>query len=278
MSAEQMSFKAMIKRIANEEQIPAQVVLQNFMFERFFARLSKTTIRENLIVKGGTLISQYLGLSKRSTMDIDLTMLGAKLSEHTITQYLGMVFKVDLDDDIGWELKSIAPIRHDDMYGGFRVKLIATYKGIFVPFSIDISTGDAITPEPQDFIFMSRFTPNGNFRIKAYTIETVLAEKVDAILSLGVLSTRPRDYYDTYMILSTVKYDNARLSSALRSTVTHRGTEEILENWASGLKLIKDSKTMSERWAKYCREFSYAKGILFDDVCEKIHQVLMTVL
>lgn len=278
MSAEQMSFKAMIKRIANEEQIPAQVVLQNFMFERFFARLSKTTIRENLIVKGGTLISQYLGLSKRSTMDIDLTMLGAKLSEHTITQYLGMVFKVDLDDDIGWDLKSIAPIRHDDMYGGFRVKLIATYKGIIVPFSIDISTGNAITPEPQDFIFMSRFTPNGNFRIKAYTIETVLAEKVDAILSLGVLSTRPRDYYDTYMILSTVKYDNARLSSALRSTVTHRGTEEILENWSSGLKLIKDSKTMSERWAKYCREFSYAKGISFDDVCEKIHQVLMTVL
>ena len=278
MSAEQMSFKAMIKRIANEEQIPAQVVLQNFMFERFFARLSKTTIRENLIVKGGTLISQYLGLSKRSTMDIDLTMLGAKLSEHTITQHLGMVFKVDLDDDIGWDLKSIEPIRHDDMYGGFRVKLIATYRGIIVPFSIDISTGDAITPEPQDFIFMSRFTPNGNFRIKAYTIETVLAEKVDAILSLGVLSTRPRDYYDTYMILSTVKYDNARLSRALRSTVTHRGTEEILENWSSGLKLIKDSKTMSERWAKYCREFSYAKGILFDDVCEKIHQVLMTVL
>ena len=110
MSAEQMSFKAMIKRIANEEQIPAQVVLQNFMFERFFARLSKTAIRENLIVKGGTLISQYLGLSKRSTMDIDLTMLGAKLSEDTITQYLEMVFKVDLDDDLSWELKSIAPI------------------------------------------------------------------------------------------------------------------------------------------------------------------------
>jgi predicted nucleotidyltransferase component of viral defense system len=278
MSAEQMSFKAMIKRIANEEQIPAQVVLQNFMFERFFARLSKTTIRENLIVKGGTLISQYLGLSKRSTMDIDLTMLGEKLSEDTITRYLGMVFKVDLDDNLSWELKSIAPIRHDDMYGGFRVKLIAVYKGIVVPFSIDISTGDAITPEPQDFIFMSRFTPNGNFRIKAYTIETVLAEKVEAILSLGVLSTRPRDYYDTYMILSTVKYDDARLSSALHSTVTHRGTEEILENWSSSLQVIKDSKTMRERWEKYCREFSYAKGILFDEVCEKIRQVLMIVL
>ncbi len=277
MSSEQMSFKARIKHIANEEQIPAQVVLQNFMFERFFARLSKTTIRENLIVKGGTLISQYLGLSKRSTMDIDLTMVGAKLSEETITQYLNMVFTVDLDDDISWDLKSIAPIRHDDMYGGFRVKLIAAYKGIVVPFSIDISTGDAITPAPQDFIFMSRFTPNGNFRIKAYTIETVLAEKIEAILSLGVLSTRPRDYYDAYMILCTVEYDNARLSGALRSTAIHRGTEEVLEGWSAGLRLIEDSNAMRERWEKYCREFLYAKGIQFDEVCEKIRQVLTAV-
>lgn len=277
MSSEQMSFKARIKRIANEEQIPAQVVLQNFMFERFFARLSKTTIYENLIVKGGTLISQYLGLSKRSTMDIDLTMVGARLSEETITQYLNMVFTVDLEDDISWDLKSIEPIRHDDMYGGFRVKLIATYKGIVVPFSIDISTGDAITPAPQDFIFMSRFTPNGNFRIKAYTIETVLAEKIEAILSLGVLSTRPRDYYDAYMILCTVKYDNARLSSALRSTAIHRGTEEVLEGWSAGLRLIEGSNAMRERWEKYCREFSYAKGIQFDEVCEKIRQVLTAI-
>lgn len=277
MSSEQMSFKARIKRIANEEQIPAQVVLQNFMFERFFARLSKTTIYENLIVKGGTLISQYLGLSKRSTMDIDLTMVGARLSEETITQYLNIVFTVDLEDDISWDLKSIAPIRHDDMYGGFRVKLIAAYKGIVVPFSIDISTGDAITPAPQDFIFMSRFTPNGNFRIKAYTIETVLAEKIEAILSLGVLSTRPRDYYDAYMILCTVKYDNARLSSALRSTAIHRGTEEVLEGWSAGLRLIEGSNAMRERWEKYCREFSYAKGIQFDNVCEKIRQVLTAI-
>ena len=270
MSGKQMSFKAMIKRIADEEQIPAQVVLQNFMFERFFARLSKTRIRENLILKGGTLISQYLGLSKRTTMDIDITLLGAKLSEETIPEYLSEVFNVDLDDGITWELKSIAPIRHDDLYGGFRVKLVAAYGGVIVPFSIDISTGDAITPAPQDFIFMSRFTPNGNFRIKAYTVETIIAEKIEAILSLGVLSTRPRDYYDVFMLLTTVKYDAMRLSEALKATVIHRGTKETMDKWDSGLAMIVESKTMRERWEKYCREFSYAKGILFDEVCEKI--------
>ena len=276
MNAKQMSFKAMIKRIADEEQIPAQVVLQNFMFERFFARVSKTTIRENLIVKGGTLISQYLGLSKRATMDIDITLLGARLSEETIPKYLTEVFNVDLGDEITWELKAISPIRHDDLYGGFRVKLTAAYGGIVVPFSIDISTGDAITPAPQDFIFMSRFAPNGNFRIKAYTVETVIAEKIEAILSLGVLSTRPRDYYDVFMLLGTVKYDEVLLEDALKATAVHRGSVDVVKNWQEGLRLIKESKTMGERWVKYCREFSYAKGILFEEVCEKIGDVLLS--
>ena len=136
MNSKLMSFKAMIKRIADEEQIPAQVVLQNFMFERFFARVSKTAIRENLIVKGGTLISQYLGLSKRATMDIDITLHGAGLSEETVPVYLREVFNVDLSDGITWELKSVSPIRHDDLYGGFRAKLAAHYGGIVVPFSM----------------------------------------------------------------------------------------------------------------------------------------------
>jgi len=277
MSSKQMSFKSMIKRIADEEQIPAQVVLQNFMFERFFARLSKTPIREKLIIKGGTLISQFLGLSKRTTMDIDLTLQGATLSEESIREHLKSILDMDLDDGITWEMKSISPIRHDDLYGGFRVKLNAAYEKIIVPFSIDISTGDVITPAPQDFIFMSRFSPNGNFRIKAYTVETIMAEKIEAILSLGILSTRPRDYYDVHMLLSTVKYDESNLSKALHLTATHRDSMDTIKEWSEGLKLIQDSKTMRERWDKYCREFSYAKGILFDEVCENIRKVLKVV-
>jgi predicted nucleotidyltransferase component of viral defense system len=277
MSSKQMSFKSMIKRIADEEQIPAQVVLQNFMFERFFARLSKTPIREKLIIKGGTLISQFLGLSKRTTMDIDLTLQGATLSEESIREHLKSILDMDLDDGITWEMKSISPIRHDDLYGGFRVKLNAAYEKIIVPFSIDISTGDVITPAPQDFIFMSRFSPNGNFRIKAYTVETIMAEKIEAILSLGILSTRPRDYYDVHMLLSTVKYDESNLSKALHLTATHRDSMGTIKEWSEGLKLIQDSKTMRERWDKYCREFSYAKGILFDEVCENIRKVLKVV-
>ena len=277
MSSKQMSFKSMIKRVADEEQIPAQVVLQNFMFERFFARLSKTPIREKLIIKGGTLISQFLGLSKRTTMDIDLTLQGATLSEESIREHLKSILDMDLDDGITWEMKSISPIRHDDLYGGFRVKLNAAYEKIIVPFSIDISTGDVITPAPQDFIFMSRFSPNGNFRIKAYTVETIMAEKIEAILSLGILSTRPRDYYDVHMLLSTVKYDESNLSKALHLTAIHRDSMGTIKEWSEGLKLIQDSKTMRERWDKYCREFSYAKGILFDEVCENIRKVLKVV-
>ena len=194
MSANIMQFKARIRNLAQEEGIPAQVVLQNFMFERFFARLCKSTVRENLILKGGTLISQYLGLSRRTTMDIDLTMSNAPLTETTVSALIQCVFSVKLNDNVRWSLNALEPIRNEDQYGGYRAKIVATLDSIAVPFSIDISTGDAITPEPEDYFFRSAFEKNAFYNLKAYTIETVLAEKLESILSLGVLSTRPRDY------------------------------------------------------------------------------------
>lgn len=278
MTSKQMSLKAKIKQIAKEENVPAQIVLQNFVFEKFFARLSKSKICANFILKGGTLISQYLGLSKRTTMDIDLTLFDAPLSVATIEQFLDIIFKIEIDDGFIWNIQSISPIRNNDLYGGFRVKLRAQYDDIVVPFSIDISTGDAITPSPKDFIFMSQITPNESFRIKAYTIETVIAEKLESIFSLGALSTRPRDYYDAFMLLSTVKYDEKLLKEAIIATVAHRGSNAAFQEWKSTLASIKKSNAMNDRWDKYQREFSYANGISFNSICEKINSTLLSIM
>ena len=130
MSANIMQFKARIRNLAQEEGIPAQVVLQNFMFERFFARLCKSTVRENLILKGGTLISQYLGLSRRTTMDIDLTMSNAPLTETTVSALIQCVFSVKLNDNVRWSLNALEPIRNEDQYGGYRAKIVATLDSI----------------------------------------------------------------------------------------------------------------------------------------------------
>ena len=106
-----MQFKSRIRNLAQEEGVPAQVMLQNFMFERFFARLCKSTVRENLILKGGALISQYLGISRRTTMDIDLTMSNAPLTESTVSEMIQGVFSVRLDDGVRWSLNVLEPIR-----------------------------------------------------------------------------------------------------------------------------------------------------------------------
>lgn len=274
MSANAMRFKARIRELAKEEGVPAQVVLQNFMFERFFARLCKLPIRENLILKGGTLISQHLGISRRTTMDIDVTLRNAALTEETIAGMIGDVFAVDLGDGVVWTLGSITPIRDDDQYGGFRVKIVATTDSIVVPFSIDISTGDAITPAPEDCFFRSLFDRNESYRLKAYTIETVVAEKIEAILSLGTTSTRPRDYYDAYMLTTVARHSTERLKEAVLATAAHRNSRMNLAEWKSGLREIEGSEIMNLRWAKYQREFSFARGVSFSQICRHLSELM----
>ena len=270
MSANIMQFKARIRNLAQEEGGPAQVMLQNFMFERFFARLCKSTVRENLILKGGALISQYLGLSRRTTMDIDLTMANAPLTETTVSALIQRVFSVKLNDNVRWSLNALEPIRDEDQYGGYRAKIVATLDSIAVPFSIDISTGDAITPEPEDYFFRSVFERNSFYSLKAYTIETILAEKLEAILSLGVLSTRPRDYYDVYMLSPVLKRSDARLKAAFLATIHHRGSEAVYRDGTDILVEISRSEIMKNRWEKYRQQFSFAKQISFEKICNQL--------
>ena len=270
MTSDEMRFKARIKSRAQEDGIRPQVLLQNFMFERFFARLSRASVRENLVLKGGALISQYLGLSRRTTMDIDITLRDAPLTRTAVGKLVKSVFAVRLDDGINWKLTSVEPIRADDEYGGFRLKVIASLNTIVVPFSIDISTGDAITPAPSDYYFKSVFDDNAFYRLKAYTIETVIAEKLEAILSLGNVSTRPRDYYDAYMLTTAVRFSIRKLRSALKATIVHRGSSDVVRSWKSVLSGIAASSVMNERWRKYQREFPFAAGVGFVGICKQL--------
>ena len=170
MSADRvMSFKAAIKAFAAAENIPAQVALQNFMFERFFARLSKSVVKDKFVLKGGVLVSQYLGLDRRTTMDVDMTMRNATLDESSLRDMLEQVFSAPIDDGIEWRIKSVEPIRDNDAYGGLRAKVVASMEAITVPFSIDVSTGDAITPGAVEFFIRSRFLRNEFYRVQSYT-------------------------------------------------------------------------------------------------------------
>lgn len=152
-----MSLKAKIRNIAREKQVPAQLVLQHYLNERFLIRLSMTRYREKFVVKGGTLIASIVGLSNRSTMDLDTTLRNLPLTPETIESAIAEICAVNAGDDISFQFKYMEPIRDDDMYGGYRVIIQADYGKIAAPMSMDISTGDIMTPDAIKREFSSMF-------------------------------------------------------------------------------------------------------------------------
>ena len=271
---ETMAFKAMLKRIAMEENVPAQIVLQNYMFERLMARLVKLPLRENLILKGGLLVSHLLGLSRRTTMDMDVTLCNAEFSEATVRGWMERILSVDAGDGVGWTLRGIAPIRDDDIYGGYRVKMTASLGAITVPISMDVSTGDVITPAAKEYYLKSHFVQNSVFRMWGYTVETILAEKVETILVRGVLTTRPRDFYDVALLTRCCSVDLSVFREALEATARHRGTEGVLANAGERMEMIASDKGLAEQWNRYVKSNSYVEGVTFAEACAVLSKLL----
>ena len=157
MSAKSMSLKGKIRNYAKCNHIAAQVVLQNYMFECFLSRLSASVYCDKLVVKGGMLIAAIVGLATRSTMDLDTTLRDLPLTEEQITAAFNEICEIDKNDDVMFTVKSVTPIRKDDEYGGYRVRIEAAYDTMITPLSIDVSTGDIITPEAVKYEFSGIF-------------------------------------------------------------------------------------------------------------------------
>ena len=173
-----MSLKAKIRNIAKQKNIPAQVILQNYMFERLMVRLSASEYKEKFVLKGGMLVAAIVGLDNRATMDMDTTLKTLPLTPVAIRSALESVCSIGYDDGVSFELGKISPIREDDIYGGYRVMLTARFDTMITPLSIDVSTGDVITPHAVLYSFSEIFEDEKSYNLWAYNIETVMAEKV----------------------------------------------------------------------------------------------------
>lgn len=268
-----MSLKSKIKDYAKSNNIAAQVVLQNYMFECFLSRLSASAYRDKFVVKGGILIAAIVGLDTRSTMDLDTTLQNLPLTEENIAEAFDEICKIDRGDDVVFTVKSIEPIRKEDIYGGYCVKLDAFYDTIITPLSIDISTGDIITPKAARYEFSGIFDENIRISLLGYNIETVIAEKIETILSRGIFTTRPRDYYDVYILGTTQKFDKETLKKALEATSQHRGSLEKITDVEEILKQISESDELKDMWRKYQNKFAYAADISYENVIEVVSMI-----
>ena len=269
-----MSLKARIRNIAKQKNIPAQVILQNYMFERLLVRLSVSEYKEKFVLKGGMLVAAIVGLDNRATMDMDTTLKNLPLTPEAIRNALEQICSISLDDDVSFEIGNISPIREDDLYGGYRVMVKAKLDTMLTPLSIDVSTGDVMTPDAIQYNFSEIFDDEKSYELWAYNIETVMAEKVETILRRGVFNTRPRDFYDTYILATTQKFNIQLFLEALKATANHRGTTEQIADVKGILKNIQENLELQRMWSKYRKQFAYAKDIEYEQIMEVLRTLM----
>ena len=271
------SFKAKIKNISKDKEIPAQQVQQHYLIEQVLKMISTSSYRDSFIVKGGYLIGQMIGLDKRTTMDLDVTLKGTEMSRENLIHIFEEIL-CSKTDGFSFSVDKLEPIRQDDEYGGFSLKLNATFDTLKEVVFIDITTGDKITPREITYSVTSIFT-NESIKIWTYNLETVLAEKLETIISRGLASTRPRDRYDLFTLYKLRKEEiNLEvLKNALENTAEKRKSKDTIYNWEEQVRGIEISDYQKDLWIRYQRQFKYAKDISFDNSVQVIREIMQQI-
>lgn len=278
MFSNAMSFKAKIKNIAKEKGIPPQQVQQHYLIEEVLNLISKSSYRNSFIVKGGYLIGQMIGLDKRTTMDLDVTLKGTSLNRDNLINIFEEIVS-NTTSVFSFTVDKLEPIRQDDIYGGFSIKLNATFDTLNEVIFIDVTTGDKITPREISYSMPSLFT-NQTIDVWTYNLETVLAEKLETIISRGVASTRPRDRYDLFTLFKLRKnqIDFTILKRAVENTSEKRNSKELIKNWKNQVRGIETSDYQKNLWIRYQRQFKYAKDISFEESVQIINEIMKQIM
>lgn len=275
MQGNAMSLKAKINNISKEKKVAPQSVLQIYMLERLLERISVSKYKDNFILKGGMLISAILGMSSRSTMDMDTTVKGFELTEENATKILDEICQIELDDNITFKMNKIELIREEDDYNGYRATFEAKFKDAMpVIFKIDITTGDAITYKEIEYDY-NLLLEDKKIPVWSYNLETIMAEKFEAVIKRGITGTRIRDFYDIYMLYNTEEknINKKLLKTAINLTSEHRESLDLIRDWKHILDLLAVDEDMKKRWKVYQKTYFYAKDIEYNELIECIEKV-----
>ena len=266
-------LKGAIRNLAKKKGIHAQEVLQIFMFERIIERLSVSPYKDRFILKGGLLISAILGVAERTTMDMDTTVKGLPMDEQSIRKAISEILDQPVDDGIEFQLLDLTPIREDDEYENFRASVQATYGKMKIPMKIDITTGDEITPKEIQFSYPFLFDDR-RVMVKAYTQETILAEKYETIIRRNVGNTRARDFYDLHLLYQLYR-ENADwnlLKQAVLATAKKRDSLSVLQDTKRILLALEESTILVDLWKRYQTQNLYAREITYPAIIETVKE------
>ena len=264
-------LKGAIRNIAKKNNLLPQEILQMFLFERILERLSVSKYKDNFILKGGLLISSIIGITERTTMDMDTTVRGIPMEEENIKKIIQEIIKIDVEDGIVFEFVKMEPIRDDDAYNNFRVHLRAVYGKVNNPMKIDITTGDKITPAAVEYAYKMMFDDK-QIPIMAYTLETILAEKYETIIRRNIGNTRARDFYDLYVLYTTRKDEIRKgiLKLAVEHTAQKRGSLEEIKDYKAICQEILEEDALNRLWNNYAKENGYVAQLDYKDMVNTV--------
>ena len=268
-------LNALIKNRAKGSNDLSLHLHQMFFFEHVLMRLEKSKYKDNIILKGGVLLSSIIGSDMRTTKDIDATLKSIPLNEESIRNIFEEILSIDINDDFIFKIENIKDIRLEDEYGGFRINVYGEFDKLKTHFFIEVTTGDIITPREIKYKYNSIFEDK-TIDIMAYTIETIIAEKFESIISKNITTTRAKDFYDMYVIVNNHidKVDKNILIKAIKRTFKHRNTNFNIEYLNDMFVIIKNSIVLKELFDNYSTKFTYAKNVRFEDTIDAIKQII----
>ena len=280
-------LKDLIRNLSKKKSADAQILMRNYMMERFLERISLSEYKNQFILKGGMLVAAMVGLDARATMDLDATIKGTNVSVEDVEMIISKIISIPLNDGVLFRIKRISEIMEEADYPGVRVSMETKFDGVITPLKIDISTGDIITPREIKYNF-NLMLENRTIEVWAYNLETVLAEKLETVVSRNVTNTRMRDFYDIYILqkLYGEQLSKDVLRDALVATAKKRETLEQIEteDIDEVFDEIQSSSVMENLWKAYQRNYSYSADIpwhiimksirtLYEIISENIHGV-----
>ena len=268
-------LKDLINNKAKKFNLIPQILLTRFFMERFLERISLSKYKNNFILKGGILISSMVGVDFRMTKDIDLTIKNIPLNEVFIKNALIEITNIEIDDGTTFKLLDLQSIREEFEYSGFRARFSCVLDKTQNIIQLDITTGDVITPSEVKYSY-ELLIEKRKINITCYPIETILAEKVESILSKNITTTRMKDFYDCYMLgkLYIDGINREDLIKAIKNTARTRKTEFIFDNIQKTINLIENDESLKFLWTAYSSQFDYAKEIKFESLIEEIKKLL----
>ena len=248
------SVLARLKNKAKESGRSYQLCLQLFCQEEFLRRLEKSQYAENLVLKGGLFIYSVTDFDSRVTVDVDFLLRKVPNTPKQLQTVIETIISTPTGNDfVTFEIKDIAPIAVAKKYAGIGVSLVARIKNTKTPFSIDFGVGDVIVPKQEKRKIPTQLDDFTAPTVNTYSLETTIAEKIDAILSLMEFSSRMKDYYDIYYLANKFDFDGATLTEALRKTFENRGPIFTAEQFEQVMAFDSDD-AMQKKWKAFVRK------------------------